>query len=130
MSTHNICCFLKTENSYLGIIIKCFSLTSLLMYPGPSCSKPVSLTNSLRVISLTVLADSIHNILKFFAEKNVSSFCKSYSHFFSKKFQHICISLYVNFNKSLTNDVFSFEQLGLGKDVPPTYRDGDILILV
>ena len=38
--------------------------------------------------------------------------CKSYSHFFSKKFQHICISLDVNFNESLTNDVVSFEQLG------------------
>ena len=29
----------------------------------------VSLTSSLRVISLTVLADSIYNILNFFAEK-------------------------------------------------------------
>ena len=38
--------------------------------------------------------------------------CKSYSHFFSKKFQHICVSLDVNFNESLTNDVVSFEQLG------------------
>ena len=38
--------------------------------------------------------------------------CKSYSHFFSKKFQHICISLDVNFNESLTNDIVSFEQLG------------------
>ena len=37
--------------------------------------------------------------------------CKSYSHFFSKKFQHICVSLGVNFNESLTNDVVSFEQL-------------------
>ena len=36
----------------------------------------------------------------------------SYSHFFSKKFQHICISLDVNFNESLTNDVVTFEQLG------------------
>ena len=35
-----------------------------------------------------------------------------YSHFFSKKFQHICVSLDVNFNESLTNDVVSFEQLG------------------
>ena len=42
----------------------------------------------------------------------MSSFCKSYSHFFSKKFQHICISLDVNFNELLTNDVISFEQLG------------------
>ena len=40
--------------------------------------------------------------------------CKSYSHFFSKKFQHICISLDLNFNESLTNDAVSFEQLGPG----------------
>ena len=38
--------------------------------------------------------------------------CKSYSHFFSKKFPHICVSLDVNLNESLTNDVVSFEQLG------------------
>ena len=40
--------------------------------------------------------------------------CKSYSHFFSKKFQHICVSLDVNFNESLTNDIVSFEELGPG----------------
>ena len=40
--------------------------------------------------------------------------CKSYSHFFSKKFQHICVSVDVNFNESLTNDIVSFEQLGPG----------------
>ena len=32
--------------------------------------------------------------------------------FFSKKFQHICVSLDVNFNESLTKDVVSFEQVG------------------
>ena len=32
--------------------------------------------------------------------------------FFSKKFQHICVSLNVNFNESLTNDIVSFERLG------------------
>ena len=32
--------------------------------------------------------------------------------FFSKKFQHINVSLDVNFNESLTNDIVSFEQLG------------------
>ena len=36
---------------------------------GPVVQRVVSLTRSLRVISLTVLADSIHNILIFFAEK-------------------------------------------------------------
>ena len=32
--------------------------------------------------------------------------------FFSKKLQHICVSLDVNFNESLTNDIVSFEQPG------------------
>ena len=32
--------------------------------------------------------------------------------FFSKNFQHICVSLNINFNEPLTNDVVSFEQLG------------------
>ena len=52
----------------------------------------------------------------FFAEKNVSSFCtaKATHIFFSKKFQHICVSLDVNFNESLTNDIVSLEQLGPG----------------
>ena len=74
----------------------------------------ISLTSSLRVILLTVLADSMYNILIFFAEKMCSAYCKSYSHFFSKKFQHICVSLDVNFNESLTNNIVSFEQLGPG----------------
>ena len=38
--------------------------------------------------------------------------CKNYSHFFSKKYQNICVSLDVNFNESLTNNIVSFEQLG------------------
>ena len=43
----------------------------------------------------------------------MSSFCTAKAtHIFSKKFQHICVSLDVNFNKSLTNDIVSFEQLG------------------
>ena len=45
------------------------------------------------MISLTVLADLIYNILTFFAEK-------------------MCVSLDLNVNESLTNDVVSFEQLG------------------
>ena len=72
---------------------------------GPVVQSIVSLTSSLRVISLTVLADSVYNILTFFAEK-------MWVAFFSKKLQHICVSLDVNFNESLTNDVVSFEQLG------------------
>ena len=77
---------------------------------GPVVQSVVSLTSSFRFISLTVLANSMYNILIFFAEK------MCYSHFFSKKFQHtcICVSLDVNFNESLTNDIISFEQLGPG----------------
>ena len=41
---------------------------------GPVVQSVVSLTSSLRVISLTVLADSIHNILIFFSAKNFSIF--------------------------------------------------------
>ena len=84
----------------------------------PVVQSVVSLTSSLRVISLPVLADSIRNILIFFAEKMWVAFalhCKSYSHFFSKKFQHICIWPDINFNESLTNDIVSFEQLGPGR---------------
>ena len=36
---------------------------------GPNVQNVVSLTSSIRIISLTVLADSIYNILIFFAEK-------------------------------------------------------------
>ena len=70
--------------------------------------------SSLRVISLTVLADKIHNILIFFAEKNVSSFCTAKAtHIFSaKNFSIFALSLNVNFNELLTNDVVSFKQLG------------------
>ena len=41
----------------------------LLVYQGPVVQSVVSLTNSLRVISLTILADSMYNILIVFAEK-------------------------------------------------------------
>ena len=39
------------------------------LHLGPVVQRVVSLTNLLRVISLTVLVDSIYNILKFFAEE-------------------------------------------------------------
>ena len=50
----------KTNSSQLS-----FSLDTL----GPVVQSIVSLTSSLRVISLTVLADSVYNILIFFVEK-------------------------------------------------------------
>ena len=46
-----------------------FNKFHLFKFQGPVVQSVVSLTSSLRVISLTVLADSMHNILIFFAEK-------------------------------------------------------------
>ena len=43
--------------------------TQTAKFQGPVVQSVLSLTSSLRVISLTVLADSLHNILIFFAEK-------------------------------------------------------------
>ena len=67
----------------LRVMVVFVLLTSI---QGPVVQSVVSLTSSLRVISLTVLADSIYNILIFFAEKNVSSFCTAKAtHIFSAK---------------------------------------------
>ena len=66
---------------------------------GPSCSK----------LNKLVKGNFVNSFSGFNIQYSVS---KSYSHFFSKEFQHICVSLDVNFNKSLTSDIVSFEQLG------------------
>ena len=55
-------------------------LSSLLNNQGPVVQSVVSLTSSLRVISLTGLVDSIYNILIFFAEK-----CEKLLTFFQQK---------------------------------------------
>ena len=53
--------------------LKCLSgqvlVFQTLDHLGPVVQSVVSLTSLLRVISLTILADSIYNILIFFAEK-------------------------------------------------------------
>ena len=63
---------------YLFIFFFCFAFSLmkrllvcniLVHVQGPVVQSVVSLTSSLRVISLTVLADSIYNILIFIAEK-------------------------------------------------------------
>ena len=60
------------RSSYLTMITYVVGITqytSLTVELGPVVQSVVSLTSSLRVISLTVLAYSICNILIFFAEK-------------------------------------------------------------
>ena len=46
-----------------------FALILMELYQGPVVQSIVSSTSLLRVISLTVLADSIHSFMIFFAEK-------------------------------------------------------------
>ena len=114
-----------TGTMYMNFLWKTFFECSRESDHGSVVQSVASLTSSLRVISLNVLADSIYNILIFFAEKNVSSFAlqKLLTYFQPKKKtkkQHICVSLNVNFNESLTNDVVSFEQLGPYCRIAPT----------
>ena len=55
----------QTDQGHLA----CLANRSWSRNLGPVVQSVVSLTSSLRVISLTVLANSIHNILIIFAEK-------------------------------------------------------------
>ena len=76
MSTHNIrfcgeirkiLCGYPLLSVAMMLWVKLYSIQKFHL--GPVVQSVVSLTSSLRVISLTVLADSVHNFLKFFAEK-------------------------------------------------------------
>ena len=65
-------CLQHAKVVLLTVINKTFHVTVLTLsfvYQAQVVQSVVSLTISLRVISLTVLADSIYNILIFFAEK-------------------------------------------------------------
>ena len=60
---------------YVKYIMKCLIVEIYeLELLGPVVQSIVSLTSLLRVISLTVLMDSIHSILIFFAEKMLVAF--------------------------------------------------------
>ena len=61
---------------------------------GPVVQSIISLTSSLKVISLAVLADSIHNILIFFAEKMWVAFAmqKLLTFFQQKISAYLCIT--------------------------------------
>ena len=80
----------------------------------PVVQSIISLTSSLVVKMLNVLVSTISNS-QLFLLKNVSSFCKckSYSHFFSKNSSVYVIFNYQSFNDTLTNNIISFEHLGL-----------------
>ena len=77
----------------------------LWIIQGPVVQSIISLTSSL------VVKSTISNS-KVFLPKNVSSFCKSYSHFFSKNMRIYAIFNDQSLNNMLTNNIVSFEQLG------------------
>ena len=79
---------------------------------GPVVQSVVSLMSSLRVISLTVLVDSIYNILIFFAEKMWVAFALQKLLIFFQQKISAYLRISVNFYELLTNNVVSFEQLG------------------
>ena len=62
-------CFLCTHPGWLRFIVWFIDVHAEKVQLGPVVQSVVSLKSSLRVISLTVLVDSIYNILIFFAEK-------------------------------------------------------------
>ena len=69
---HRFICFFMVQifpKHIFSCNIAQFYFHLMLSTLGPVVQSIVSLTSSLRVISLTVLADLIHNILIFFAEK-------------------------------------------------------------
>ena len=78
---------------------------------GPVVQSIVSLTSSWRVIFVNCFSRFNIQYSDIFCRKMWVA-AKATHIFFNKKYQHICVSLDVNFNKSLTNDVVSFEQLG------------------
>ena len=85
---------LKQGNSSLSLSWRALSNEMMSQpYPqseateqGPVVQSVASLTSLLKVISLTVLVDSIHNILIFFAEKMWVAFAKATHIFSAKKF--------------------------------------------
>ena len=101
----------EPNSSYsFGLILlklyKCFNQSL-----GPVVQSIVSLMRSLVVKMLTAPVSTISNS-QVFLLKNVCSFCKSYSYFFSKNISVYAIFNDKGFNDTLTNDIVCFEQLG------------------
>ena len=76
------------------LLLQSYSLHIFLQ--GPVVQRVVSLTNSLSVISLIILADSRYNILIFFAEKMWVAFAlqKLLTFFQQKISAYLCITWY------------------------------------
>ena len=104
---------IKKKYKYFSVETK---VSSAAKCQGPVVQSILNLSSSLSVVSLTDLANSIYNILIFLLKKCKKLLhCKSYSHFFQQKISAYLRITDVNFNKSFTNDIVSFEQLGPDK---------------
>ena len=84
-----------------------------LIHQGPVVQSIVSLTSSLSGQLVKCFMTLQPKTLIFCVEKwEKLLHCKSFSHFFNKKYWHILDINVWNFNETLTNDVVSFEQPG------------------
>ena len=103
--------FLLSPRTLLLIL---FALSAMRVdRPGPSCSKRRYLNKLVKGHFVNCFSGFNIQYSDIFCWKMwVAVALQKLLTFFSKKFQHICVSLDVNFNESLTNDVVSFEQLG------------------
>ena len=96
----------KTFSSICSIS---FQRPEFFFLQGPVVQSIVSLTSSLEVNSLSVLWLCNQTYWIFLLKKwEKLLHCKSFSHFFNKKYWHIWDINAWNFNDTLTNDVVSF----------------------
>ena len=93
---HNVCCKEACQSNQNSKIKKLEwqTIYSLKRQLGPVVQSVVSLTSTLRVISLTVLMDSIYNSLIFFADKMWVAFAlqKLLTFFQQKISAYLCIT--------------------------------------
>ena len=113
---HKWICNLTPEVEYVveplfhNVLLPVLRFSCLNKDLGPVVQSIVNLTSSLRVIPLTVLADSVHNNLIFFAEKMWVAF--ALLTFFQQKISAYLLITLCKFQR-IINYVVSFEQLGL-----------------
>ena len=111
-------------NSQILISPKC----SFAIYLRPVVQSIVSLMSSLRgqLVKCFRLYNKIH---WYFLLKKWERLlhCKSFSHFFNKKYWHISDISVWKFNETLTNDVVSFEQLGPDLSIKVTSQQHQLI---
>ena len=104
------------EPIHWGILLRTHRICPLwkIRKSGTGCSKHCYLNELIMRSTRLVFYDFITKYTKMFCCKKLEKLfhCKSFSHFFNKKYWHIWEIIFWKFSEMLTNDVVSFEQLG------------------